>query len=99
MNFPFDLYVLQGLVKQFGNKHTLRLLKSSDGISSDMTELLRMFSQQTALVSLSHVTFKSAYMYDMEKVTELAHMHGATGSVGSESFGGCGSRQPEKGQC
>ncbi|MDX2432448.1 MAG: kynureninase [Bacteroides sp.] len=77
MNFPSDLYVMQGLVKQFDNKHTLRLLKSSDGISADMTELLRMFSRQTALVSLSHVTFKSAYLYDMEKVSELAHMHGA----------------------
>jgi kynureninase len=77
MNFPSDLYVLQGLVRQFGNKHILRLLKSSDGISADMTELLRVFSKRTALVSLSHVTFKSSYLYDMEKVTELAHMHGA----------------------
>jgi kynureninase len=77
MNFPSDLYVLQGLVKQFGNRHSLRLLKSSDGVSADMTELLRMFNRQTALVSLSHVTFKSAYLYDMAKVSELAHMHGA----------------------
>ena len=77
LNFPSDLYVLQGLVKQLDNKHTLRLLKSSDGISADLTELLRMFSKQTALISLSHVTFKSAYLYDMEKVSELAHMHGA----------------------
>ena len=77
MNFPSDLYVLQGLVSQLGNRHTLRLLKSADGVSSDMTELLRMFSKQTALVTLSHTTFKSAYIYDMQKVTELAHMHGA----------------------
>ena len=77
MNFPSDLYVLQGLIKQFGHTHTLRLLKSSDGISSDMTELVRMIKRRTALVSLSHVAFKSAYMYDMDRVTELAHMHGA----------------------
>lgn len=77
MNFPSDLYVLQGVIKQFGNKHTLRLLKSSDGISSDMTELVRMIKRKTALVSLSHVAFKSAYMYDMKRVTELAHMHGS----------------------
>jgi kynureninase len=76
MNFPSDLYVLQGLIKQFENRHTLRLLKS-DGVSCDMTELLRMFNRKTALVTLSHVTFKSSYLYDMEKVTELAHMHGA----------------------
>jgi len=77
MNFPSDLYVLQGLVRQFGNRYTLRLLKSTDGVSSDMTELLRMINRQTALITLSHVTFKSSYLYDMEKVTELAHMHGA----------------------
>jgi kynureninase len=77
MNFPSDLYILQGLVKQFGDSHALRLLKSPDGISSDMTELVRMIKRKTALVSLSHVTFKSAYMYDMDRVTELAHMHGA----------------------
>jgi kynureninase len=75
MNFPSDLYILQGLVKQFGEGYTLRLLKSPDGISSDMTELLRMVNHNTALISLSHVAFKSAYMYDMERVTELAHLH------------------------
>jgi kynureninase len=77
MNFPSDLYVLQGLVRQFGNPYILRLLKSADGVSSDMTELLRMINRKTALLTLSHVTFKSSYLYDMEKVTELAHMHGA----------------------
>jgi kynureninase len=77
MNFPSDLYILQGLIRQFGDKHQLRLLKSPDGISSDMTELVRMVSHNTALLSLSHVAYKSSYMYDMERVTELAHMHGA----------------------
>lgn len=77
MNFPSDLYILQGLIRQFGDKHTLRLLKSPDGISSDMTELVRMVNHSTALVTLSHVAYKSAYMYDMERVTELAHMHDA----------------------
>jgi len=77
MNFPTDLYILQGLIRQFGDQHTLRLLKSPDGILSDMTELVRMVSHSTALVSLSHVAYKSAYMYDMERVTELAHMHDA----------------------
>jgi kynureninase len=77
MNFPSDLYIFQGLIKQFGGKHTLRLLKSPDGVSSDMTELLRMVNRRTALISLSHVAYKSSYMYDMERVSELAHMHGA----------------------
>lgn len=75
MNFPSDLYILQGLVSQFGEPYLLRLLKSPDGISSDMTELVRMVNHNTALISLSHVAFKSSYMYDMERVTELAHLH------------------------
>lgn len=77
LNFPSDLYVLQGLIEQFGGRHNLTLLKSPDSISSDLTELLRMVDKQTALLSLSHVAYKSAYMYDMERVTQLAHMHGA----------------------
>jgi len=75
MNFPSDLYILQGLVRQFGEPYLLRLLKSPDGIASDMTELVRMLNHNTALISLSHVAFKSSYMYDMERVTELAHLH------------------------
>jgi kynureninase len=75
MNFPTDLYVLQGLVRHFGNVHTLRLLKSPDGIFSDMTELVRMIKRQT--VTLSHVTFKSAFQYDLQRVTELAHLQGS----------------------
>jgi kynureninase len=77
MNFPSDLYVIQGLIKQFGEKHTLRLIKSPDGLTVEMAELIRMIGKRTALVTLSHVAFKSSYMYDMKAVTELAHMEGA----------------------
>jgi len=77
MNFPSDLYILQGLIKQLGAKHTLRLLRSPDGISSDISKLLRMVNPNTALISLSHVAYKSSYLYDMERITELAHMNNA----------------------
>jgi len=77
MNFPSDLYIIQGLIKQYGNLHTLRLIKSSDGVNVEMHELIRMIGKNTALVTLSHVAFKSSYMYDMKAVTELAHMEGA----------------------
>ena len=33
--------------------------------------------EDTALVTLSHVTFKSGYLYDMLHITELAHRKGA----------------------
>lgn len=75
MNFPTDLYILQGLLKQFGARYTLNLLKSPDGISADMAALVKMVSKRTALISLSQVAYKSSYLYDMEWVTELAHLH------------------------
>ena len=77
MNFPSDLYIMQGLIKQLGAKHKLSLLKSPDGISSDMSELDLMLNRNTALITLSHVAYKSSYLYDMEQVTRLAHQHDA----------------------
>lgn len=77
MNFPSDLYILQGLIKQFGGKHSLKLLLSSDGISSNMKDLSKMLNKDTALLTLSHVAYKSSYLYDMEQVSNLAHQQGA----------------------
>jgi kynureninase len=77
LNFPTDLYILQGLIKQLGGKHSLELIKSSDGISPDINELHQRIHTGTALVSLSHVAYKSSYLYDMEDVTRLAQGQGA----------------------
>jgi len=77
MNFPSDLYIIQGLIKQLGARHSLRLLNSPDGISADMRELSRLVNHNTALITLSHVAYKSSYLYDMEQVSELAHAKGA----------------------
>jgi kynureninase len=77
MNFPSDLYILEGLIRQMGGQHKLKLVKSPHGISTDMSGLARMISRRTALVTLSHVTYKSAFLYDMKQVTDLAHEQGA----------------------
>jgi len=42
-----------------------------------MDELERVVDDTTALVVLSHVAFKSAFMYDMKAVTEFVHSKGA----------------------
>ncbi|PKP38976.1 MAG: kynureninase [Bacteroidetes bacterium HGW-Bacteroidetes-15] len=77
LNFPSDLYIIQGLIDIFGNRHRLELAKSSDGISVSMDELERQITSDTALVTLSHVVFKSAFMYNMKEVTRLTHSKGA----------------------
>ena len=78
LNFPSDLYILQGLVRSLGGRHTILRFGSPDGdITPDLEALAAAIDDSTALLTLSHVTFKSGYLYDMAAVTELAHRHGA----------------------
>ncbi len=77
LNFPSDLYVLQGLAHHFKDSFELRLAKSQDGISLPLDDLMSVVNKNTALVSLSHVCFKSSFMYDMVAVTNRVHEQGA----------------------
>ena len=78
LNFPSDLYILQGLVRLLGDRHTILRIGSLDGdITPDLEALATAIEDTTALVTLSHVTFKSGYLYDMNAITELAHHCGA----------------------
>jgi kynureninase len=77
-NFPSDLYILQGIVKLLGDHHEiLRIGAQDDDITPDLATLENAIDENTALVTLSHVTFKSGYLYDMAQITELAHRKGA----------------------
>ena len=76
-NFPSDLYILQGLIDFLGNKHTLHLIPSRDGIHISDSDIANLIDDDTALVTLSHVAFKSAFMYDMAQVSRQAHDAGA----------------------
>lgn len=78
LNFPSDLYVLQGCISLLGNKHKIIRIGSQDGdITPDLQALYNAIDQDTALVTLSHVVFKSGYLYDMAAITEKAHQVGA----------------------
>ena len=78
LNFPSDLYVLQGLVHGLGDRHEIVHIGSPDGdITPDLDGLARSIDANTALVTLSQVTFKSGYLYDMSEITRLAHRSGA----------------------
>jgi len=77
LNFPSDLYILQGLVKEFGEEYELVVVPSGDGMTIDTRDVKAVIDGNTALVSLSHVAFKSAFMYNMKEITALAHEQGA----------------------
>jgi kynureninase len=55
----------------------LRVLRSGDGWAVPRDEIAAAIDSQTALLALSHTSFKSASVYDMAAVTELAHARGA----------------------
>ena len=77
-NFPSDLYILQGIVNLLGNRHEIIRVGAQDNdITPDLAALEAAITGDTALVTLSHVTFKSGYLYDMAYVTELAHRKGS----------------------
>ena len=77
LNFPSDLYILQGLVKHFGEGYELVVVSSRDGMTIDSRDLKEKIDDNTALVSLSHVAFKSAFRYNMKEITALVHEKGA----------------------
>ncbi len=78
LNFPSDLYVLQGAVQLLGGRHEIVRIGSRDGeVTPDLDDLTAAIDDLTALVTLSHVTFKSGYLYDMRAITRVAHDSGA----------------------
>ncbi len=77
LNFPSDLYLLQGALRLAGPDRRMVRVHSGDGLTVPLEALEAAITSDTALVTLTHTTFKSGYIYDMPAVTELAHRAGA----------------------
>ncbi|GHO88830.1 kynureninase [Dictyobacter formicarum] len=77
LNFPSDLYILQGAIDMLDKQHQLQVVPSVDGIDGPVADLRARLDEQTALLTLSHTVFKSGYMYDMAALTSAAHDAGA----------------------
>ncbi|MDX1617023.1 MAG: kynureninase, partial [Candidatus Promineifilaceae bacterium] len=75
LNFPSDIYILQGVAAQTGTE--LQLVQANDERRGPVEGLAAVIDDDTALVSLTHTAFKSGYTYDMAAVTEMAHAAGA----------------------
>lgn len=77
LNFPSDLYILQGVIDLLGKQHTLEIARSVDGIHGPIEEVQTLLDERVALLTLSHTVFKSGYTYDMAAMTKAAHDVGA----------------------
>src|ERR1041385_3986676 len=62
------------------HQHGLRIaqVKSGDGITMPLDRMLDAIDEETLLVPISHVLFKSAFLQDARAITERAHEVGAT---------------------
>ncbi|MCI0688344.1 MAG: kynureninase [Sporichthyaceae bacterium] len=74
-NFPTDRYVVAGLAAQRGLE--LRMVGSDPVYGPDLESLAAAIDERTALVTLSHVGYRSAALADMAAITALAHEAGA----------------------
>lgn len=77
LNFPSDLYILQGVLDLYDSQHRLDVVPSPDSIHGPAAELQTRLNEHTALLTLSHTTFKTGYVYDMAALTAAAHAAGA----------------------
>jgi kynureninase len=77
LNFPSDLYVFQSALRVLGPEYRLEVVRSLDGMTLPIDLLEKAIDDRTALVALSHTSFKSGYVHDMKAVTALAHQRGA----------------------
>ncbi len=77
LNFPSDLYVLEGAAALLEAGHGVVVVPSRDGIAIDDADLGAAITEDTALVSLSHVAYRSGFLHDLPAVTARAHAKGA----------------------
>jgi kynureninase len=67
-NFPTDLYIAQGVCRLLGG-YELRFVKKD--------QIEAALDQQTAVLMLTEVDYRTGYLYDMGRLTWLAQQKGA----------------------
>src|SRR6185312_14504838 len=61
-------YIAQGIAE---------LLPHIKIMKCDRHEIVQHINQQTAVVMLSHVNYRTGELYDLKQMREIAHRHGA----------------------
>jgi kynureninase len=74
-NFPTDRYVADGVARECGLSLRWIDVDPTAGVSADL--LAEAVSERTALVAVSHVAYRSAYLADGPELTRIAHDAGA----------------------
>jgi kynureninase len=75
LNFPSVMYVYEAHARDHGLR--IETVKSDDGITVPLERMLSAIDEETLLVPISHVLFKSAFLQDANAITQRAHEVGA----------------------
>ena len=75
LNFPSVMYVYEAHAKTTNAR--IVEVPSDDGITIDTQRMVDAIDEETLLVPISHVLFKSAYIQDVAAIVEKAHRVGA----------------------
>src|SRR5437016_5546269 len=75
LNFPSVMYVYEAHAREHGLQ--IETVKSDDGITVPLDRMLSAIDEETLLVPISHVLYKSAFLQDAQTITERAHEVGA----------------------
>lgn len=74
-NFPTDRYIVQGIADEVGA--TVRWITPGPLDEITVDDVRAVLSDSTAVVVLSHVSFRSAYICDVPAITAAVHEAGA----------------------
>jgi len=74
-NFPTDRYVLEGLATEKGL--TIRWIEADPNTGPQPEQIAACVNAETALVTFSQVSYRSAYILDAKAITAIAHAAGA----------------------
>jgi len=74
LNFPSVMYFWEA---QRSRGARVEMIESDDGITVPTERLLKAIDEQTILVPISHVIFRSSYINDAKAIIERAHQVGA----------------------
>lgn len=75
LEFPSVIYVYEAHARD-GRFHLVRV-PSDDGITVQLERMLEAIDEETLLVPISHVLFKSSALQDVQAITRRAHEVGA----------------------
>jgi len=87
MNFPSVMYIMEEQRRR--GARVVEVPGSDDGVSVDLDRLLEAIDEETLIVPVSHVLFRSSYIQDAAAIVKRAHEVGAMVILDIYQSAGC----------